>query len=66
MLFSRDDINRLTLFKLALEGKFSNGKPKLEEIRRFFVTLGLKDSVTVGHLDYCHVLIRCLFQTDFL
>lgn len=53
-------------FKFALVGKFSNDRPKLEEIRKFFATLNLKNEVMVGHLDARHVLMKCNSEADFL
>ena len=46
-------------------GKFSHGHPKIEEVRRFFLSLGLKQNVSVGLLDSRHVLIRFLEEQDF-
>ena len=65
--FSREDIDKLAApYKFTLVGKFSPGRLKLEEIRRVFSTLDLKNSVTIGHLDANHVLLRFVQESDFL
>ena len=54
VFFSPEDINRLASpFRMALVGKFSRGRPKLEEIRKFIHFLDLKDACSVGHMDAC-------------
>ena len=51
VLFLTNDINKLASpFRLALVGKFSHGRPKLE-IRKFTHSLDLKDSCSLGHMD---------------
>ena len=44
-------------YKFTLVGKFSHSRPKLDEIRRFFTTLDLKNTVTIRYLDARHVLL---------
>ena len=64
--FSMDDMERAAApFQFALVGKFSRGRPSMEDLRKFFRTLDLKDSVALGLLDRRHVLIRLLNEADF-
>ncbi|XP_027127732.1 uncharacterized protein [Coffea arabica] len=67
IFFSREDIVKLAApYKFALVGKFSHGRPKLDEVRRFFSKLDLKNPVTIGHLDARHVLLRFTLEANFL
>nr|XP_027083516.1 uncharacterized protein LOC113705806 [Coffea arabica] len=67
VFFSREDIVKLAApYKFVVVGKFSHGRPKLDDVRRFFSTLNLKNSVTIGHLDARHVLMRFNQEADFL
>lgn len=67
VFFSKEDIDKLASpFKLSVVAKFSHDRPKLEEIRRFFCTLDLKHSVSVGHLDARHNLLQFTSEVDFL
>ena len=45
------------LFHNALVGRFNTGRPPMEVVHKFFMTLGLKGSCSVGLLDAKHVLI---------
>ncbi|XP_027156068.1 uncharacterized protein LOC113766259 [Coffea eugenioides] len=66
VIFSKAEVDKLaTPFRWALVGKFSHGRPSLEGIRKFFSTLNLKDQVSVGLLDYRHVLLKCSAEQDF-
>nr|XP_027099133.1 uncharacterized protein LOC113718424 [Coffea arabica] len=66
VVFSKEDMDRLAApFRLALVGKFSHGWPPLEEIRKLFATLNLRDQLSVGLLDYRHVLLKCSAEADF-
>ncbi|XP_027062037.1 uncharacterized protein [Coffea arabica] len=66
VLVSREDTDRLaTPFRWALVGKFSHGRPTLKDIRKFFAALNLRDHVSVGLMDYRHVLIKCVAEADF-
>ncbi|XP_027122242.1 uncharacterized protein [Coffea arabica] len=66
IIFSKEDADRLAApFRWALVGKFSHGQPTLEDIRKFFASLDLRDHVSVGLMDYRHVLIKCTTETDF-
>nr|XP_027083663.1 uncharacterized protein LOC113705962 [Coffea arabica] len=63
---SRQEIESLAApFHHALVGRFSAGRPSMEAIRKFFVTLGLKGHCSVGLLDEKHVLIRPLVDNDY-
>ena len=53
-------------FRDALVGKFSRGRPRMEDIRKFFYSLDLKDTFTVGLMDARHVLIQLHNEADFL
>ncbi|XP_071928129.1 uncharacterized protein [Coffea arabica] len=46
--------------------KFTRNRPRIEDIRKFFLSLDLKDSFSVGLLDSRHVLIRLHTEEDFL
>nr|XP_027082307.1 uncharacterized protein LOC113704619 [Coffea arabica] len=64
--FSKADADKLAApFQWALVGKFSHGRPSLEDIRKFFASLNLKDHVSIGLMDYRHVLIKCMAEADF-
>ncbi|XP_027060814.2 uncharacterized protein [Coffea arabica] len=66
VIFSKEDADRLAApFRWTLVGKFSHGRPTLEDIRKFLASLNLRDHVTVGLMDYRHVLIRCKAESDF-
>ena len=66
VVFSKADADRLAApFRWALVGKFSHGRPALEDIRKFFAALNLRDHVSVGLMDYRHVLIKCATEADF-
>ena len=66
VVFSREEADRLAApYRLALVGKFSHGRPPLEDIRKFFMSLNLRDQVSVGLLDYRHVLLKCAAEADF-
>ena len=66
VVFSPLDISKFAAsFQLSLVGKFSKGRPPMEDIRRFFKALDLKDEFSVGLLDHRHVLIRLASEKDF-
>ena len=66
VIFSKDDVEKLIApYRCTLVGKFSHGRPSLEEIWKFFATLNLKDQVSIGLIDYRHVLLKCTTKTDF-
>ncbi|XP_071926658.1 uncharacterized protein [Coffea arabica] len=66
VIFSRTDAEKLAApFRWTLVGKFSHGRPSLEDIRKFFALLNLKDHISIGLMDYRHVLIKCSAEVDF-
>ncbi|XP_027183169.1 uncharacterized protein LOC113781432 [Coffea eugenioides] len=66
VVFSRVDADRLAApFRWTLVGKFSHERPSLEDTRKFFASLNLKDQVSIGLLDYRHALIKCTAEVDF-
>ncbi|XP_027101284.2 uncharacterized protein [Coffea arabica] len=66
VIFSKQDAEKLAApYRWVLVGKFSHGRPSLEEIRKIFTSLNLKDQISVGLLDYRHVLLKCASEVDF-
>ena len=66
LVLSRQELMGLAEpYKNALVGRFAVKRPPMEAIRRFFVTLGLKGSCSVGLLDAKHVLIRPEVEEDY-
>ena len=66
LIFSQEVIHKLSdPFRYALVGKFARGRPSLELVRKFFVTLDLKQPVSVGLLDPRHILIRVADERDY-
>ncbi|XP_071933183.1 uncharacterized protein [Coffea arabica] len=66
VVFSKEEADKLAApFHWTLVGKFSHGRPSLEAMRKFFSSLNLKDHVSIGLLDYRHVLLRCAAEADF-
>ena len=64
--FAQTDLEvLLALFTFALVGKFSKGRPIMDVIQKFFLSLDLKETVSVGLLDSRHVLIRLGNEMDF-
>ncbi|KAL0336656.1 UNVERIFIED_CONTAM: hypothetical protein Sradi_4877500 [Sesamum radiatum] len=51
--------------KFAFVGKFSHGLPNLNFLCILIVKLGMKGNVTVGRLNFKHVLIRLSNEDDF-
>ena len=67
MVFKADDIVATAIpFRYTLVGKFSRGRPLLPNLCKFFSTLDLRDTVSVGLLDARHVLLRFHGEADFL
>ncbi|KAH9662191.1 reverse transcriptase domain-containing protein [Citrus sinensis] len=52
-------------FKLALVGKFSFGRPSMDIIRKFFISLGLKGNSQISLLDNRHILIKLSLEEDY-
>jgi len=66
LLISRQELQLLSEpYKNALVGKFSMGRPSMEVLRQFIVSLGLKGDCPVGLLDDKHVLLRPMLEEDF-
>ncbi|KAL0288949.1 UNVERIFIED_CONTAM: hypothetical protein Scaly_2715800 [Sesamum calycinum] len=66
IIYSSEETAELVArLKFALVGKFSHGLPSLNFLRIHIVKLGLKGNVTVGRLNFKHVLIRLLNEEDF-
>ncbi|XP_071923206.1 uncharacterized protein [Coffea arabica] len=66
VIFSKEEADKLAVpFRWALVGKFSHGRPSLESVRKFFSTLNLKDTISIGLLDYRHILLKCSAEADF-
>ncbi|KAL0291046.1 UNVERIFIED_CONTAM: hypothetical protein Scaly_2651500 [Sesamum calycinum] len=51
--------------KFALVGKFSHGLPNMNFLCICIVKLGLKGNVSIGRLNFKHVLIRLSNEEDF-
>ena len=52
-------------FKLALVGKFSFGRPPMDVIRKFFISLRLKGNSQISLLDNRHILIKLEIEEDY-
>ena len=67
VVFKADDIAAAaTPFRYTLVGKFSRGRPLLPDLRKFFSTLDLRETISVGLLDARHVLLGFHGEADFL
>ncbi|KAL0405501.1 UNVERIFIED_CONTAM: hypothetical protein Slati_3864000 [Sesamum latifolium] len=66
IIYSSEETEYLgSCLKFSLVGKFSHGLPNLNFLRNRIVKLGLKGTVTVGRLNFKHVLIRLTNEEDF-
>ena len=66
VLFAQADLEMLaTPYQFALVGKFSKGRPKMEDLRKFFHSLDLKEEASVGLMDARHILIKLGTEADF-
>lgn len=52
-------------FSNSLVGRFAAGRPPMESICKFIISLGLKGECPVGLLDQKHVLLRPTLNEDF-
>lgn len=52
-------------YKRSLVGKFSQGRPMLEDIHSYFVSLDLKAQFQIGLLDARHIIINFQCDEDF-
>lgn len=67
VFFEKQDITELVVpFRLCLIGKFSYGKPTMENLRKEFHTVGFKGSFSIGWLDPRHVLIRFDLEEHYM
>ena len=65
--FARDAIEAIAQpFQFALVGKFSRTRPAMTDIRKFFLSLDLKGSYSIGLMDGRHVLIKLHNEADFM
>ncbi|XP_027166481.1 uncharacterized protein LOC113766495 [Coffea eugenioides] len=65
--FAREAIEAVAQpFCFSLVGKFARKRPLMEDIRKFFLSLDLKATFSIGLLDARHVLIRLHNEADFL
>ena len=65
-IFSQDALDTLSApYMFALVGKFSRGRLKMEDLRKFFLSLDLKGVASTGFLDSRHVLIKLSNEVDF-
>lgn len=67
VMFTSDEIKTIAVsFKLSLVGKILAGKrPFMPDIRKFFLSLGLKDDPHVSLLDNRHIHIKLQFEKDY-
>lgn len=52
-------------FKRSLVGKFSQGRPKLEDIHSYMVSLDLRGQFQIGLLDSRHVILNLQCDEDY-
>lgn len=52
-------------FRLSLISKFSFGRPSMDIIRKFFISLGLKGNSQISLLDNRHILIKLSTEEDY-
>lgn len=66
IIFSTEEIAVMAEpFKLALGGKFSFGRLCMDNIRKIFISLGLKGNYQIYLLDNRHILIKLLMEEDY-
>ncbi|KAL0374008.1 UNVERIFIED_CONTAM: hypothetical protein Sradi_3316500 [Sesamum radiatum] len=66
VIYSSEEMEYLaSRLKFLFVDKFSHGLPNLNFLRNRIVKLGLKGTVTVGRLNFKHVLIRFTNEEDF-
>lgn len=66
VIFSTEEIVVIAEpFKLTLIGKFSFGRPSMDIIRKFFISLGLKGTSQISLLDNRHILIKLSSEDDY-
>nr|XP_027060691.1 uncharacterized protein LOC113687226 [Coffea arabica] len=67
VMFSEEGITKLAAaFRFVVVGKFSHGRPNLDNIRKACSTIGFASTFTIGLLDQRHILIRFCLEEDYL
>lgn len=66
LIISRQELQLMSEpYKNALVGKFPMGRPPMEVLRKFLLSLGLRGDCPIGLLDSKHVLLRPSLEEDF-
>ncbi|XP_027124270.2 uncharacterized protein [Coffea arabica] len=66
LVISRQDMLQIAApYSNALVGRFAVGRPSMEIIRKFIVSLGLKGECPIGLLDSKHILLRPSVEEDY-
>lgn len=66
VIFSAEEIKSMgEPFKMSLIGKFSFGRPSMDIIRNFFVSLDLKGNTQISLLYPRHILIKLQLEEDY-
>ncbi|XP_027156871.1 uncharacterized protein LOC113758040 [Coffea eugenioides] len=66
LVISRQDMMQIAApYSNALVGRFAIGRPSIELIRKFIVSLGLRGECPIGLLDSKHILLRPSEEEDY-
>ena len=66
LVISRQDMIQIAApYSNALVGRFAVGRPSMEIIRKFIVSLGLRGECPIGLLDSKHILLRPSVEEDY-
>ncbi|XP_071920617.1 uncharacterized protein [Coffea arabica] len=66
LVISRQDMLQIAApYSNALVGRFAVGRPSMELIRKFIVSLGLRGECPIGLLDSKHILLRPSEEEDY-
>ncbi|XP_071933097.1 uncharacterized protein [Coffea arabica] len=65
VISSQDMIQIAAPYSNALVGRFAVGRPSMEIIRKFIVSLGLRGECPIGLLDSKHILLRPSVEEDY-
>ncbi|XP_027062808.1 uncharacterized protein [Coffea arabica] len=66
LVISRQDMMQIAApYSNALVGRFAVGRPSMELIRKFIVSLGLRGECPIGLLDSKHILLRPSEEEDY-
>ncbi|XP_071906033.1 uncharacterized protein [Coffea arabica] len=66
LVISRQDLLQIAApYSNALVGRFAVGRPSMELIRKFLVSLGLRGECPIGLLDSKHILLRPAEAEDY-